>query len=43
MDWLKDDMDWLKDEIRDIKTCIVEIAEHLKGDVDLKLEPGGDH
>jgi hypothetical protein len=31
-------MDWLKDEIRDIKTCIVEIAEHLKGDVDLKLE-----
>jgi len=31
-------MDWLKDEIRDIKTCIIEIAEHLKGDVDLKLE-----
>jgi hypothetical protein len=41
----KDDMDWLKDELRDIKfeigeirTSLIEIADHLRGDVDLKLE-----
>ena len=41
----KDDMDWLKDELRNIKfeigemrTCLIEIAEHLQGEVDIKLE-----
>ena len=42
---LKDDMDWVKVEIGDIKVCIRdikvymrEIADHLQGDVDVKLE-----
>jgi hypothetical protein len=42
---LQDDVNWMKVEItdikaymRDIKTCMREIAEHLQGDVDYKLE-----
>jgi hypothetical protein len=41
----KDDMEWLKDELRNInfqigaiRTSLIEVAEHLQGDVDLKLE-----
>jgi hypothetical protein len=33
-----DDMDWFKGEVSDIKVCIREIAEHLRGDVDVKLD-----
>jgi len=34
----QDDFDWLKREISDIKICITQIAEHLRSDVDTKLE-----
>ena len=29
---LEDDMGWLKGEIADVRACIMEIGEHLKGD-----------
>lgn len=31
-------MDWIKREMGDIKEGVKEIAEHLRGDVDCKLE-----
>jgi hypothetical protein len=34
----EDDMNWLKGEISDIKVSIGEIVEHLKEDMDYKLE-----
>lgn len=34
----EDDMDWIKREMGDIKEGVKEIAEHLRGDVDCKLE-----
>lgn len=34
----EDDMDWLKDEISGIKECIKGITNHLRQDVDIKLE-----
>ena len=38
MDWLKDELRDIKFEIGDIRTSLTVIAEHLRGDVDLKLE-----
>jgi hypothetical protein len=47
---LQDDVNWIKAEIgdirtylRDIKGCMRDIAEHLRGDVDYKLEEIIDH
>ena len=34
----KNDVDWIKDELKDIKTCLTEIADHLRGDVDIKID-----
>ncbi|EDR10283.1 uncharacterized protein LACBIDRAFT_325215 [Laccaria bicolor S238N-H82] len=34
----EDDISWLKREMGDIKEGMKEIAEHLQGDVDYKLE-----
>jgi hypothetical protein len=34
----KNDRDWIKEELNDIKTCLREIADHLRGDVDLKID-----
>ena len=34
----ENDVDWIKSELREIKTYIEEIGEHLRRDVDLKLE-----
>jgi hypothetical protein len=31
-------MDWIRDELSDIKACLRQIADHLRGDVDIKLE-----
>jgi hypothetical protein len=31
-------MDWIKDELDDIKTCLKEMADHLRGGVDPKIE-----
>ena len=38
MDWLKDELRDIKFEIGEMRTCIQEIAEHLQGEVDVKLE-----
>jgi hypothetical protein len=34
----EDDVDWLKHEISDIKDCLKDIAEHLRGNVEYRLE-----
>jgi hypothetical protein len=34
----EDDMDWPKREISDIKECMKEMAEHLRGNVEYRLE-----
>jgi hypothetical protein len=34
----EDDIDWLKHEIGDIKESVKEIAEHLRGNVEYRLE-----
>jgi hypothetical protein len=34
----EEDMGWIKSELKDIKESLSEIAEHLRGDVDLKIE-----
>jgi len=31
-------MDWIKDELDDIKTFLKDIADHLRSDVDLKID-----
>jgi len=31
-------MDWLKHEISEIRECMKEIAEHLRGNVEYRLE-----
>jgi hypothetical protein len=33
-----DDMDWLKHQISEIRECMKEIAEHLRGNVEYRLE-----
>jgi hypothetical protein len=38
MDWIKDELRDIKFEIGEIRACLIEIAEHLRGDVDIKLE-----
>jgi hypothetical protein len=32
------DVDWLKHEISDIKECVKAMAEHLRGNVEYRLE-----
>jgi hypothetical protein len=32
------DVDWLKHEINDIKECVKAMAEHLRGNVEYRLE-----
>jgi hypothetical protein len=34
----KDDVDWLKHEISDIKERVKEMADHLRGNVEYRLE-----
>jgi hypothetical protein len=38
MEWLKDELRNINFQIGAIRTSLIEVAEHLQGDVDLKLE-----
>jgi len=38
MEWLKEELRNINFQIGEIRTSLIEVAEHLQGDVDLKLE-----